>query len=375
VEKKKYGQTAPKRAAAFLLAILLTATLSFNTYASEPFIRTQAAAESVPGGIRGIDVSSWQGGNIDWQKVSRDNVHYAMLRASAGMNPDVYFYRNATQAHQNGIKVGAYHYARFTNYNTMLREAQLFISQLRTVTLTYPAVLDIEQQRGIPKAELTRLSILFLEQVKDAGFDVMIYSYDNFFTQSLEVHRLGDYKKWVANYTREPNRGQVMWQYTENGRVSGVTGPVDLNVAYRDLSTGVIRISGEVSNHIKQTLNVRYNAALPLDTLDINQMNRVIAYGLQREINAITGVESPIYDRLGEEALHFLGALEYVPGHTMSNIFYLIQVSLFYKGYFEGYQSSHYDEYTEWVIGRFQRQNGIYPDGIINAETINALFA
>jgi GH25 family lysozyme M1 (1,4-beta-N-acetylmuramidase) len=341
-------------------------------------IKTQAAADSVPGGIRGIDVSKWQG-NINWESVAKDDVSFVLARATLGIEVDETFYRNATGAHAAGIKVGAYHYAKFTDYASMMKEAELFIKQLDQVTLTYPAVLDVEAARGLTKSALATLCSQFLEEVRSSGYDVMLYTYDNFIDPYLNMSLLGDYKIWVANYLAEPNRGQSVWQYSSYGSISGITGRVDLNVAYEDISVGgagddvLLYVDADVSRSIKETLNQRYNAGLPLDSLNMEDMSRAISVGLQLEVNSQFGISLPIYDQVGDDALYQLASINYVPGQTSGNITWLTQVRLFYMGHYTGYPTGSYDDATVEAIRLYQSQNGLEASGLLNQATVWAL--
>lgn len=60
--------------------------------------------------LKGIDVSEWQG-TIDWRKVAKDGVQFAVIHAGYGRElsqKDKYFERNYAGARAAGIKVGAF---------------------------------------------------------------------------------------------------------------------------------------------------------------------------------------------------------------------------------------------------------------------------
>ena len=62
---------------------------------------------------KGIDVSEHQG-HIDWAKVAKDGVQFAVIRAGYGRElsqKDDYFEQNYTAAKKAGIQVGAYWYS------------------------------------------------------------------------------------------------------------------------------------------------------------------------------------------------------------------------------------------------------------------------
>ncbi len=371
------GKAIHKKALAFVLSMLMLLgfTLMMPLQAQGAVtIKTRAAAEAV-GGIAGIDVSKYQG-SINWAKVAKSDVKFVMARASFGRQTDETFVHNALGAYSEGLLVGAYHYAKFTDYNSMIAEAELFISQLRQVYITYPVALDVEAHRGLSRSELTRLSKLFMEEVRAAGYDVMFYSYSNFFRECLDINALGDYKLWVANYKEEPALGQAVWQYTSYGSVPGISGRVDLNVAYDHWGVSQnreIRVDAAISRSIRHTLNQRYGAGLDLDTLNMDLVNTAIDIGLQTEVNVQFGENFDIYPTITDLACQYLKSINYVKGKTKGNITYLLQAKLFYKGFYTQAPSGHYDDATAQAIYEYQMEHGLYADGSLSEETLDAL--
>ena len=72
-----------------------------------------------------------------------------------------------------------------------------------------------------------------------AGYDVGIYSSDSYFISGLQVSRLSGYPLWVAKWSAIPPKqvkSYVGWQYTDKGKVSGVTGKVDRSYFYEDFA-------------------------------------------------------------------------------------------------------------------------------------------
>ena len=95
-------------------------------------------------GIKGIDVSEWQG-NIDWQKVKNAGIKFAMIRTSYGKRSlDKTYIANIEGAQAAGIDVGVYHYCYAKNIEDAKAEARHFINTIKPYTLSYPAVLDLE---------------------------------------------------------------------------------------------------------------------------------------------------------------------------------------------------------------------------------------
>ena len=57
----------------------------------------------------------------------------------------------------------------------------------------------------------------------------------NWFTEKIKTSELsGKYKIWLAQYAAEPTyAGRYdMWQYKDSGKISGISGDVDMNLSY-----------------------------------------------------------------------------------------------------------------------------------------------
>ncbi|ROO90143.1 GH25 family lysozyme M1 (1,4-beta-N-acetylmuramidase) [Actinocorallia herbida] len=78
-----------------------------------------AAPVAPPNTVPGLDVSYWQGPNVDWKKIADNGAKFAIIRATRGTSStdnatpyvDPYFARNAAEARKYGIIQGAYHFA------------------------------------------------------------------------------------------------------------------------------------------------------------------------------------------------------------------------------------------------------------------------
>lgn len=195
-------------------------------------------------GIKGIDVSYAQGA-IDWEKVKASGVEFVMIRASRGpvsssrpAAEDTTFEYNITEATKAGLKVGVYHYLYASSVAEAKEEAQFFIKTISPYKITYPVVLDIEEQSQakLGKSKVTKIVKAFLEEVSAAGYYAMLYSNKTWLTQYLDMSQLSDYEVWLAQWNTVPTyKGDFgMWQYSCKGIVSGIDGYVDLNLSYKN---------------------------------------------------------------------------------------------------------------------------------------------
>ena len=188
---------------------------------------------------KGIDVSEHQG-VIDWAKVAKDGVQFAVIRAGYGRElsqKDKQFERNYAGAKAVGIQVGAYWYSYANSVERGEQEARTCLKVLEGKRFELPIFFDQEYEKSIlALSNKTRTDIVlkFLETVKGAGRKVGLYSSTNFIIANLQANRLTEYPLWIAEYGSKLHyTGKVWaWQYTSKGRVAGIRGNVDCNHGY-----------------------------------------------------------------------------------------------------------------------------------------------
>ncbi|TWK39685.1 hypothetical protein CHCC20347_4441 [Bacillus paralicheniformis] len=207
-------------------------------------------------GIKGIDVSHWQG-NINWKKVAGDGIKFAFIKATEGTTlKDNKFETNVSGANAAGIKTGAYHFARFGSKSEALEEARFFLSVVKKVSLSYPLVLDLEvNQRNVGKSVLTDAAVAFLREVEKAGYFAMIYSGKSFLENCLDESKLKPFALWVARYNKKLGRDADIWQYSDCGKVAGISGNVDMNICYRDGLRAQAAVKTEKTSSVKPVSN------------------------------------------------------------------------------------------------------------------------
>lgn len=211
-----------------------------------------ASTGSYRSGIKGIDVSVWQG-VIDWQRVKNSGVQFAMIRSSySDDSVDKMFEYNITEAQKAGIPVGVYHYCYALTPEQARIEARFFIETISPYKIEYPVMFDFEDnsQARLGKTQLTNIALAFMDELDKAGYYGMIYSYKNWLTDNLDMSKLSKYEVAVAewNVSHSTYRGNYgMWQYSAKGLVSGIEGDVDLDLCYKDYQK-LIRLGGY--NHL-----------------------------------------------------------------------------------------------------------------------------
>lgn len=197
---------------------------------------------------RGIDVSKWQG-DIDWRKVKNSGVDFVMIRSSFGdSDVDVKLKQNVAGCEKYDIPYGFYHYTYAKNVSQAKAEAKFMLKTIKNYSPEYPIVLDIEEEfyKKMKPSEVTKIIQAFMEEIEDAGYYAMIYSYAKFFTDNVRMDKLSAYDIWVASWGDEEKLSSAydghygMWQYSSTGKVSGIDGDVDLNYAYKNYRKSII---------------------------------------------------------------------------------------------------------------------------------------
>ena len=190
--------------------------------------------------IKGIDVSRWQG-EINWDAVAEDGVQFAMIKCGGS---DFSFYEdpnwesNVTGAAAAGIKCGAYYYvgAKCVSWEDGYADGKRAAALCDGFPVELPLVIDFEAPTGRNKAGNTAAVRGFCAAVSEAGYLPMVYaSVISGFGELLNVTMLQDIPLWVAKWSAvAPAMSWEIWQWTSEGRVDGITGPVDLDYMTAD---------------------------------------------------------------------------------------------------------------------------------------------
>ena len=225
--------------------------LKANTYEKDNFVITDDELLEYYDGDnlishKGIDVSRYQK-NIDWNKVAKDDVEYAFIRlgirgySEGAIQKDDNFEKNIKGALDNNIDVGVYFFTQATSVEEAEEEAEFVLDEIEPYNVTYPVVLDVEavssdkaRAKDLTKEERTEYAIAFLEKIKNAGYTPMIYGNLKTFMLLLDMEQLEVYDKWFAQFDTElyfPYDFKI-WQYTDEGKVSGIGTDVDINISF-----------------------------------------------------------------------------------------------------------------------------------------------
>lgn len=223
---------------------------------TKPTTTTTGSSGSTSGGssssnYKVIDVSYVQK-SINWNKVKAAGIKGAIIRCgfrgyeTGKLQEDERFMEHIKGAHKAGLKVGVYFFTEGINAAEGKAEAAYTLNLIKKagIPLDYPIAIDTEYinvAKGKPQPRANKLSVAkrtevvkaFCEEIKKQGYEPMIYASLLWFSNNLNMAKL-PYKIWCAQYYKKCQyKGEyVMWQYTSEGKVNGISGVVDMNHCY-----------------------------------------------------------------------------------------------------------------------------------------------
>lgn len=222
----------------------------------------------------GIDVARYQG-TIDWSQVAASGVQFAMIRAgyrtlkTGEITADSNAKYNMQEAQANGIQVGVYFFSTAVTEEEAIEEADWTADYISQYQITYPVAFNCEgfdnaesRQYGLTNTERTDLAIAFMKEIYNRGYTPMFYAPKNELEaeSKWETGRIeNSFKVWVAQYLMAPypqtekpeyTGNYAMWQCTDQGTVAGISGPVDVNVAYFGYADTADAKNGEAPEHV-----------------------------------------------------------------------------------------------------------------------------
>ena len=197
--------------------------------------------------MKGIDVSSHQG-KIDWSKVASSGIEFAIIRAGYGKyesQVDVMFQKNAEGALAAGIHVGAYWFSYALNVEDAKLEAQRFADVLEPYKkkFDFPVYFDYEydsetysQKNGVtPTQELREaLAKAFCDEIQSRGWRAGVYTNNDYLRNRWRLEALDEWEIWLADYTGAPDVECGMQQTSSTGKVTGISGNVDMDTSFVD---------------------------------------------------------------------------------------------------------------------------------------------
>lgn len=202
---------------------------------------------------RGIDLSK-HNGNVDFEKVKAAGIDFVILRAGFGksiIQKDKRFEEYYSGAKKAGLYVGAYWFTYATNPATAAVEARVCAECLKGKQFEMPIYYDLEDdpssnsyplKTGIQNcSEMVRV---FCSELENKNYWAGFYASRSVIQTLITPEVAKRYAVWVAEWgTKCKYAGDYgLWQYSETGRINGISGNVDLDFCYKDYPTAIKRL-------------------------------------------------------------------------------------------------------------------------------------
>lgn len=214
-----------------------------------PAPRTVRVAQA-PAGLKGVDVSNWQGLNVDWAGLKQQGVRFAYIKATESANTPAKphagyvspsFAPQYNGARNAGLIRGAYHFAQ-PHESSGAVQANFFVNHgggWRPGGWTLPGVLDIENNPypstnhcyNKTRPQMVQWIRAFSDRYRQrTGRLPVIYTNRAWWESCTGNYSgFGTHPLWIANYA--PTAGQMpagwrtydFWQYARvpNGHPGG----------------------------------------------------------------------------------------------------------------------------------------------------------
>ena len=179
--------------------------------------------------LKGADISHYQG-EINWQEVKKNN-HFVFIKATEGISYiDKNFKINSKNAIASNLFAGPYHF--YHPDKSSFLQASHFIETVQGKDFNLPPVLDIEllenQSVEALKEEILNWTSFVYEKF---NCHPIIYTNHNLW-QKIFANGINQ-QLWLSEYDVSLEKIQsvpwIFWQYTQNGKTSGINKTVDLS--------------------------------------------------------------------------------------------------------------------------------------------------
>ena len=200
----------------------------------------------------GLDMSHHQG-EVRWSEIDSSKYKFVYLKSTEGENfKDKRFKKNYLRAKKNGIKVGGYHFWSFCKdpqkqIENIIANIPIAVGDL-VPAVDFETIKDCEfpESVDLEKVIESHMAHVFEKLSEVYRRPPVIYTTVDFLKVYPSVlNYVGESQYWVRSLVGPPSlhmKNWLIWQYYNSGKISGVTGPVDLNVI-KDLNGGLSLIS------------------------------------------------------------------------------------------------------------------------------------
>lgn len=230
--------------------IMINSYIARNKYdyvglvSQEPLMKYYENGQKIS--YMGVDVSK-STGTVDFSKLKNAGIEYAMIRigsrgySTGQLSVDENFIANMDSAKGAELSIGVTFYSQAVTVEEAVEEAELVIDNLQGYSITYPVVFHMDmisndnaRTDNLSKMQLTEIAAAFCERIEKAGYTPMIYGNKYWLLRKVDLTKLGKYEIWLSQSEDIPDYPYTfsMWQYTRNGKISGIEGEASLNISF-----------------------------------------------------------------------------------------------------------------------------------------------
>ncbi len=189
----------------------------------------------------GIDISFYQGDEIDDLEKSRDSIDFIICKATQGISMiDPMFQKNWITIKEKGFIRGAYHF--YVSTDDPVEQAEFFIERIQDIQPNdLPPVVDVEQGGIVGDSQtptdIQQSVLKVLETIEEQlHIKPIIYTNTDFANAYLNNPELANYPLWIADYEsqKEPvlpitwqEKGYTLWQKSDTYKILNYTNDED----------------------------------------------------------------------------------------------------------------------------------------------------
>lgn len=202
----------------------------------------------------GVDIS-YHNGNVDFNVLSH-NVDFVIIRAGYGQgNIDRKLSEYVAGCKQYNIPYGFYWFSYAPVVSMAISEAKFFVEAVRKYNPVYPVFYDYEDEskngKTVSFTEISNMASAFIETVQSSGLTCGIYC-DNTYYEGYANKFKDKVPIWYARWGSKTPIECDIFQYSETGKVDGITGNVDLNMCYKEYENTIKTFNPEIINKLME---------------------------------------------------------------------------------------------------------------------------
>ena len=193
--------------------------------------------------MKGCDISE-HNGSVDFGAIKAAGYEFVILRAGYGKyvtQRDKMFETNYRSAKAAGLNVGAYWYSYAETPAEAAEEAKACLEVIKGKQFEYPIYYDIEEARSMKQA--TANCTAFCDTLEAANYFAGVYANASTYNNCIDGQIRAKYTTWLAHWAPAPAFVAPLWQNSATGRIPGVSGDVDTDIANCDLCK-IVKQSG-----------------------------------------------------------------------------------------------------------------------------------